>query len=112
MDQSTNAHRKPGKIKPADGTAQARLEIRRPEVAQALKTLAADGKVTGSRSAKISARVDPAVFSAAADRLGLPESGVSDVVNAALAIAAAPDQFKAWWRDPGPKLPDDFELAI
>jgi hypothetical protein len=47
---------------------------------------------------------------AAGARLGL--TNPSDVVNAALAVAAVPDRFKAWWAEPRGTLPDDFELGI
>jgi hypothetical protein len=91
---------------------QTKLRLRHPEVQQALDQLAAEGKATGARSTKISARVDPGIFAAAAARLGLAEGDVSDVVNASLAVAAAPDRFKAWLRNSAGTLPDDFELAI
>jgi hypothetical protein len=44
-------------------------------------------------------RVDPGVFAAAAGEPHLAETEVSAVVNASLALAAAPDRFKAWLRD-------------
>lgn len=81
-------------------------------IARAMSELAATGKLTGSRSEKISARVDPGVMKAAAERLGLEKTDVSDVVNAALALAAAPDRFKAWLGTTEDRLPDDFELAV
>ncbi|HEY1935995.1 MAG TPA: hypothetical protein VGG99_28650 [Acetobacteraceae bacterium] len=81
-------------------------------VSRALAELAAAGKLTGQRSEKISARVDPGVMQAAAARLGLRRDDVSAVVNAALAVAAAPDRFKTWLRTTEDTLPDDFELAI
>jgi len=79
-------------------------------VASALAELRLAGAVTGARSQKISVRVDPGVMRAAGARLGL--TNPSDVVNASLAVAAAPDQFKAWWAETRATLPDDFELAI
>ena len=78
----------------------------------AAKGRAAPAVVAGGRSEKISARVDPGVLGAAAERLGLDKQDVSDVVNASLAVAAAPDRFKAWLRNTGDTLPDDFELAV
>ena len=101
-----------GEKRPAVGKTITRLAQRNPDVGRALARLAAEGKVAGVRSDKISARVDPGIFSAAAAQLGLAESEVSDVVNASLAIAAAPDRFKAWLTDSGDTLPDDFALAI
>lgn len=85
---------------------------RHPDVARAMAQLAAAERVAGKRSAKISVRVDPGVLSAAAERLGLDARDVSEVVNASLAVAAAPDRFNEWLRDPGGTLSDDFELAI
>jgi hypothetical protein len=79
-------------------------------VAAALAELRLAGAVTGARSQRISVRVDPGVMRAAAARLGLTNS--SDVVNASLAVAAAPDRFKAWWAETQATLPDDFELAV
>ena len=79
-------------------------------VAAALAELRLAGAVTGARSQRISVRVDPGVMRAAAARLGL--TNPSDVVNASLAVAAAPDRFKAWWAETHATLPDDFELAV
>jgi hypothetical protein len=93
-------------------SAVAMLSARDPAIGRALTALAAEGKVAGARSAKISVRVDPGVLAAAAARFGMAKSDVSDVVNASLAVAAAPDRFKEWLRDPGETLPDDYELAI
>jgi len=80
------------------------------QLAAALAELRLAGAVTGARSRKISVRVDPGVMRAAAERLGL--TNPSDVVNASLAVAAAPDRFKAWWAETHATLPDDFELAV
>jgi hypothetical protein len=99
-------------LRQPDASAKAKLMQRDPEIGRALAKLAAEGKVAGARSAKISVRVDPGVLAAAAARFGMAESDVSNVVNASLAIAAAPDRFKEWLKDPGDPLPDDFELAI
>lgn len=97
----------------ASGKARSeRLARRHPDVARALAELASANRIAGGRSEKISARVDPGVLGAAAERLGLDKRDVSDVVNASLAVAAAPDRFKAWLRNTGDTLPDDFELAV
>jgi hypothetical protein len=85
---------------------------RHPDVAGAMARLAAAHRVAGKRSAKISARVDPGVLGAAAERLGLDRQDVSEVVNASLALAAAPDRFNEWLRNTKDTLPDDFEPAI
>lgn len=52
-----------------------------PRVSQAMTKLTMAGKVSGTKSSKISVRVDPGVFAAAAERLGVPEDQVSDVIN-------------------------------
>ena len=81
-----------------------------PVVARAVAELAARGAVTGTRSQKISTRVDPGLMAAAKQRFGLASE--ADVINASLAVAAAPDRFKAWLRDTQDTLTDDFELAV
>ncbi len=81
-------------------------------IVRALSQLAASGKATGARAEKVSVRVDPGILQAAGEQLGLASADTSDVINAALALAAAPDTFKLWWRHTQDTLPDDFELAI
>jgi len=81
-----------------------------PALDRAVTELAAMGAITGARSQKISARVDPGVLAAAAERLGLAHP--SDVINASLALAAAPDRFKTWLRATPDRLTDDFEPAL
>lgn len=76
----------------------------------ALRTLEAEGVITGASSRKLSVRIDPGVMDEAAKRLGL--ANAADVVNASLALAAAPDRFKIWLRESKDVLPDDFELAV
>ena len=94
----------------ATASAKPRGERIDRHVAAALAELRLAGAVTGTRSQRISVRVDPGVMRAAGARLGL--TNPSDVVNASLAVAAAPDRFKAWWADTHATLPDDFELAV
>jgi hypothetical protein len=84
--------------------------MRLPELAAALRRLSALGLLTGARSRKVSVRIDPGVMEAASRELGL--TNPSDVVNASLALAAAPDRFKAWLRDTKDTLPGDFEPAV
>ncbi len=98
--------------KPAEPATSHQPSMRQPRIVKAMTKLAMEGKAAGTRSSKISVRVEPGVFAAAAERLGVPESQVSDVINASLAVAAAPDRFKVWWAEPGEPLPDDFERAI
>ena len=68
------------------------------------------GAVTGIRPQRISVRVDPGMMRAAGAWLGL--TNPSDIINASLAVAVAPDRLKAWWAEAHATLPDDFELAV
>jgi hypothetical protein len=104
------ATNRPGQIIRRPASAGTRGEHMGRHVAAALAELRLAGAVTGTRSQRISVRVDPGVMRAAGARLGL--TNPSDVVNASLAVAAAPDRFKAWWAETPATLPDDFELAI
>lgn len=92
------------------GRAFRTLLLHDPVVARAVAELVARGAVTGTRSKKISTRVDPGLMAAAKQRFGLASE--ADVINASLAVAAAPDRFKAWLRDTQDTLTDDFELAV
>jgi hypothetical protein len=104
------ATHRPAQTSRRHASAAARAERIDRHVAAALAKLRLAGAVTGTRSQRISVRVDPGVMRAAAARLGL--TNPSDVVNASLAVAAAPDRFKAWWAETHATLPDDFELAV
>ena len=92
------------------GKAFRALLLHDPVVARAVAELVARGAVTGTRSKKISTRVDPGLMAAAKQRFGLASE--ADVINASLAVAAAPDRFKDWLRNPQHTLTDDFELAV
>ena len=83
---------------------------RDPAVARAVSFLAQRGVSTGLRSKKVSTRVDPGVMDAAKKRFGL--SNESDVINASLAMAAAPDRVKTWLQGSSETVTDDFELAV
>jgi len=76
----------------------------------ALSTLAASGKLKGARTKRLSARVDPGLIKAARSRTGLNND--SELVNAALAVLAAPDDFGPWFAAQAGRLSKDFELAI
>jgi len=90
--------------------AFASLIARDPTVARAVVFLTHQGVVTGIRSKKVSTRVDPGVMDAARKRLGLTND--ADVINASLAMAAAPDRFNAWLMESQDTVTDDFELAV
>ena len=76
----------------------------------ALNELERSGALTGARSKKLSMRVDPGLMEAARRRTGL--RGDADVINAALAVIAAGDDFGAWLVRQAGRLPEDFELAL
>ena len=80
------------------------------ELTAALDTLARSGALTEVRSRKLSVRVDPGPFELLAERLGTDNP--TEVVNAALALASAPNRFKAWLLTTEDRLPDDFELPV
>jgi hypothetical protein len=80
------------------------------ELTAAIETLARSGALTQSRSRKLSVRVDPGPFELLAERLGTDNP--TEVVNAALAMAAVPNRFKTWLMTTEDRLPDDFELPV
>jgi hypothetical protein len=91
------------RTKSIDPITSARVEF-------ALSTLAASGNLKGSRTERLSARVDPGLIKAARTKTGLNND--SELVNAALAVLAAPDDFGPWFAAQAGRLPKDFELEI
>ena len=91
------------RTKSLDSVTSARIEF-------ALSTLAASGKLKGSRTERLSARVDPGLIKAARAKTGLGKD--SELVNAALAVLAAPDDFGPWFAAQAGRLPKDFELEL
>ena len=91
----------PGKA--TDPVLSARLHF-------ALSTLREAGKLEGARSERLSARVDPGLIKAARAKTGFASD--SDLVNAALAMLAAPDDFGPWFASQAGRLPRDFELEL
>jgi hypothetical protein len=89
--------------KSVDPITSARVEF-------ALTTLAASGKLKGSRTERLSARVDPGLINAARTKTGLDNN--SELINVALAVLAAPDDFGPWFAAQAGRLPKDFELEI
>jgi hypothetical protein len=89
--------------KSCDPITSARIEF-------ALSALAAGGKLKGARTERLSARVDPGLIKAARARSGLGSD--SELVNAALAVLAAPDDFGPWFATQAGRLPKDFELEL
>jgi hypothetical protein len=79
-------------------------------LAFALKALHESGRLAGVRTKRLSARVDPGLIKAARAKTGLEND--SDLVNAALAVIAAPDDFGPWFAAQAGRLPKDFELEL
>jgi hypothetical protein len=76
----------------------------------ALSTLMAKGQLTGARTKRLSTRVDPGLIKAARSKTGLNSN--SELVNAALAVLAMPDDFGPWFAAQAGRLPKDFELEL
>ena len=91
------------RTKSSDPVTSARIEF-------AFSTLAASGKLKGSRTERLSARVDPGLIKAARAKTGLGND--SELINAALAVLAAPDDFGPWFAAQAGRLPKDFELEL
>jgi hypothetical protein len=77
-------------------------------LAFAAESLARSGKLRGARTKKLSVRVDPGLIEAARARTGIASD--SDLITAALAVVAAPDDFGPWLVAQAGRLPKDFEL--
>jgi hypothetical protein len=58
----------------------------------------------------VSARVDPGLIEAARVKTGLKND--SELINAALAVIAASDDFGPWFAAQARRLPKDFELEL
>jgi len=87
----------------ADPTTLARISF-------ALRKLERDASLRGARSKRLSVRVDPGLVAEARRRTGIAKD--SELVNAALAVIAAPDGFGAWFVAQAGRLDEDFELAL
>jgi hypothetical protein len=78
------------------------------KLTHAVKAMERSGKLHGARSKRLSARVDPGLLDAAKAKTGLQSD--SDLINAALAAIAEPDNFGAWLVAQAGTLPPDFEI--
>jgi hypothetical protein len=77
------------------------------KLAFALRTLAENGKLTGTRTRRVS---DPGLVEAARIKTGLNND--SELIDAALSVIAAPDDFGPWFAAQAGRLPKDFELEL
>jgi hypothetical protein len=81
-----------------------------PRVRHALTFLSAKGILGQGASKKVSARLDPGLMEAARAKIGVDND--TDLLTAALAIAAGDDEFGRWLVTRGARLPADFELEF
>jgi hypothetical protein len=81
-----------------------------PRVQHALTVLGAKGVLGQGASKKVSFRVDPGLLEAAREKMGVDND--TDLLTAALALAAGDDDFGAWLVTRGARLPADFELEF
>jgi hypothetical protein len=102
--------RKPGRLDAPLAAGQGGDALTRARLRFAVDELARSGALAGARSQKLSTRVDPGLIAAARQRTGLRSD--SDLINAALAVIAAGDDFGAWLVRQAGRLPEDFELAL
>lgn len=79
-------------------------------VRHALTFLNAKGILGRGGSKKVSARLDPGLLEAARAKIGVEND--TDLLTAALAIAAGDDEFGEWLVTRGARLPADFELEF
>src|ERR1700730_12713644 len=99
----TDHQRRPARPGKVDPVISAKLAF-------ALRIRAENGKLTGTRTRRVSARVDPGLVEAARIKTGLNND--SELINAALAVIAAPDDFGPWFAAQAGRLPKDFELEL
>jgi hypothetical protein len=79
-------------------------------LAFAFKTLRENGLLAGARTKRLSARVDLGLIKAARIKTGL--ENYSDLINAALAVIAAPADFGPWFATQASRLSRDFEPEL
>lgn len=98
----------------ATGTGGSRAEAssdRQSVLESALSYAAAHGLVReGSKTERISARVDPALLQAAKEKTGI--ASTTDLVEAALARLAAADDFGAWLVSQRGTVAEDLDLEL
>jgi hypothetical protein len=86
-----------------DKVLKARLDF-------AHEALAGSGRLTGRRTRKIGARIDPGLIEAAMARSGIESD--SALLEAALTLLAEPDDFGVWLLSRRGSLDRDFKLAL
>jgi hypothetical protein len=76
----------------------------------ARNALAESGQLTGRRTRRIGARVDPGLVEAAMQRAGIDSE--TALIEAALTLLAEPDDFGQWLVSQRGTLDEDFELGF
>jgi hypothetical protein len=85
-------------------------EVLQAKLTSARRSLERRGVLSGIRSKRLSARVDPGLVEEAKRRSGLQSD--SELVSAALALMAESDTFGIWLVAQKGTLSEDFELAF
>ncbi len=94
-----------------DRAAELKLSgVSAPRVRHALTVLSAKGVLGRGVSKKVSVRVDTGLLEAARLKMGVDND--TDLLTAALALAAGDDDFGAWLVTRGARLPADYELEF
>ncbi len=78
-------------------------------LAFSLATLREAGVLQGPRSVRVSARIEPGLVRAAKKQSGIQNE--TDLVRAALALMAVPDDFVAWLKSKEGAVPKSFRLV-
>ena len=102
----------PGERKSRSGKPVARRDSGRTlavaRIDFAMRALAESGVLSGARSRRLSARIDPGLLQAAKRKSGIENE--SELVAAALAALAGADDFGPWFAAQAGRLPKDFAL--
>jgi hypothetical protein len=90
--------------------ARTRDKILKARLDFAREALSESGRLTGRRTRRIGARVDPGLIEAAIERTGIASE--TALLEAALTLLAEPDDFGVWLVSRRGTLDKDFELAL
>ena len=94
----------------SDANAEAADALVQERIKHALSALKTSGRMSGQRTRRVSARLDPGLLAAAMERTGITSE--TALLEAALAVLAEPDDFGSWLISQRDALDKDFELAL
>lgn len=94
---------------PKSRSARAGDKLTVARIASSFDALEKAGVLAGTRSARLSVRIEPRLVEEAKKRSGIENE--TDLVRAALALMVEPDDFVDWLGSRKGKLPADFELV-